>query len=54
MLVLKKYFDESDITPDSKKATSSYKKPIIFDKQLIYLYRSQNLFEIKDLGDKLR
>ena len=49
---LEKVFDESDITPDSKKATSSYKKPIIFDKQLnIPFYRSQNLFEIKDKGE---
>ena len=46
---LEKLFDESDITPDSKKAISSYKKPIIFDKLLnVPFYRSQNLFEIKD------
>jgi hypothetical protein len=49
---LEKVFDKSDITPDAKKASGSYKKPIVFDKQLnIPFYRSQNLFEIKDKGE---
>ena len=49
---LKKVFDKSDITPDDQTASSSYKKPIKYDKQLnIPFYRSQNLFEIKDKGE---
>ena len=49
---LEKIFNDSDITPNSKSATSSYKKPIVFDKQLnVPFYRFQNLFEIKDKGE---